>query len=136
MPRWSSRPSREPAEEPRGLFGRALGLPGRTKLLIAVGVVLVAMVATRGCTDTDVSEETAVATARAALDSHPRAFVPEKAQARVLRQGFPSRSMWVVVFTVADPEGGPEEFLHKADVWVDASSGELEQVIVHEADEE
>ena len=44
--------------------------------------------------------------------------------------------MWVVVFTVADPEGGPEEFLHKADIWVNANTGELEQVIVHEPDEE
>jgi len=136
MPRWSSRPSDKPAERPRGLFGRALGLPGRTKLLIAVGVVLVAMVATRGCTGTDVSEERAVATARTALDSHPRAFVPEKTQARVLRQGFPSRPMWVVVFTVDGPEGGPGDFLHKADIWVDAGTGELEQVIVHDPDRE
>ncbi|MYH43594.1 MAG: hypothetical protein F4017_01295 [Acidimicrobiaceae bacterium] len=134
MPQWSSRPSDEPAGERRGPVGRALGLPGRTKLLIAVGVVLVAMVATRGCTGADVSEESAVATARAELDSHPRAFVPEKTQARVLRQGFPSTAMWVVVFTVQAPDGGPEDFLRHAAVWVHAGSGNVERVEVDEPD--
>ena len=81
-------------------------------------------------------EEQAIATASAALAAEPGAFAPEKTEAKLLRQGFPAKLMWVVVFTVADPEGGPEEFLHKADIWVNANTGELEQVIVHEPDEE
>ena len=26
--------------------------------------------------------------------------------------------MWVVVFTVGDPQGAPDEFLHHAAIWV------------------
>ena len=81
-------------------------------------------------------EQEAIATASAALAAEPGAFAPDKTEAKLLRQGFPAKLMWVVVFTVADPEGGPEEFLHKADIWVNASTGDLEQVIVHESDEE
>lgn len=122
---------------PAGLRGRLRSLQGRTKLLIAVGLVLVltAVFAPQSCGGRDVEEEQAVATARTALAAEPGSFVPEKTEAKLLRQGFPAKLMWVVVFTVADPEGGPEEFLHKADIWVNANTGELEQVIVHEPDE-
>ncbi len=123
--------------KPAGLLGRLRAMQGRTRLLIAVGLVLalIAVFAPQSCGGRDVEEEEAVATARAALAAEPGSFVPEKTEAKLLRQGFPAKLMWVVVFSVADPEGGPEEFLHKADIWVNASSGELEQVIVHEPDE-
>ena len=126
-----------PDPKPAGLLGRLLAMQARTKLLIAVGVILVAaaVFAPQSCGGRDVEEEQAVAAARAALAAEPGAFVPEKTEAKLLRQGFPAKLMWVVVFTVADPEGGPEELLHKADIWVNASSGELEQVVVHEPDE-
>ena len=107
-------------------------------MLIAVGLALVltAVFAPQSCGGRDVEEEQAVATAQTALAADPGAFVPEKTEAKLLRQGFPAKLMWVVVFTVADPEGSPEEFLHKADIWVNANTGELEQVIVHEPDDE
>ncbi len=109
---------------------RAVRLPGRTKLLIAVGVLLAVLFATRSCQGFDISEAQAVATARAALAAHPVAFTPENTEAQVLRQGFPPESMWVVVFTVPDPDGGSEDFLQRAAVWVNASSGEFEQINV------
>ena len=127
-----------PDPKPAGLLGRLLAMQGRTKLFIAVGVllVIVSVVAPQSCGGRDVEEDEAIATARTALAAEPGSFVPEKTEAKLLRQGFPAKLMWVVVFTVADPEGGPEQFLHKADIWVNASTGELEQVIVHESDEE
>ena len=127
-----------PGPKPAGLLARLLAMQGRTKLLIAVGLVLVAIAvfAPQSCGGRDVEQEQAIATAQTALAAQPNSFVPEKTEAKLLRQGFPAKLMWVVVFTVADPEGGPQEFLHKADIWVNASNGELEQVIVHEPDEE
>ena len=127
-----------PDPRPAGLLGRLAALQSRTKLLVLVGVLLVviAVFFPQSCGGKELEEEEAVATAQTALAAEPNSFVPEKTEAKLLRQGFPARLMWVVVFTVADPEGGPEEFLHKADIWVNASTGELEQVIVHEPDEE
>ena len=127
-----------PDPKPAGLLGRLLAMQGRTKLLIAVGLalVVVSVVAPQSCGGRQVEEDQAIATARTALASEPGAFAPEKTEAKLLRQGFPAKLMWVVVFTVADPEGSPEEFLHKADIWVNANTGDLEQVIVHEPDEE
>ena len=126
-----------PEDRPAGLLGRITAMQGRTKLLIAVGLLLVviAVFFSESCGGRDVEEEEAIATASAALAAEPNSFAPEKTEAKLLRQGFPAKLMWVVVFTVADPEGGPEDFLHKADIWVNASTGKLEQVIVHEPDE-
>ena len=126
-----------PDPKPQGLLGRLLALQSRTKLLIAVGVLLVviSVFAPQSCRGREIEEDQAIATARTALASEPGAFTPEKTEAKLLRQGFPAKLMWVVVFTVADPEGGPEDFLHKADIWVNASTGEVSQLIVHEQDE-
>ena len=114
-------PPPQDREPPDGETGssraRPLRLQGRTWLLIAVGVLLAVVFATRSCQGVDISEEQAVAIARAALADHPGAFTPELTEAQVLRQGFPPKSMWVVVFTVRDPDGGPEDFLHHAAVW-------------------
>ena len=118
--------------KPSNFLVRLLRLPGRTKLLIAVGVLLAVIFVTRSCQGVEVSEQEALATARAALAAHPGAFAPEHTEAQVLRQGFPPESMWVVVFTVREPDGGPEDFLHHAAVWVNAGSGELEQINVDE----
>ena len=126
-----------PDPKPKGPLGRLAALQSRTKLLIAVGIllVLVSIFAPQSCGGREVDEEQAIATASTALAAEPDAFAPEKTEAKLLRQGFPAKLMWVVVFSVADPEGGPEDFLHKADIWVNANTGELEQVIVHQPDE-
>ena len=120
---------------PKGFFERLRVAPGRPLLLIAVGLILVVLVLRGGCSGVDISEGQAINTARAALEAHPDAFVPERTEAKVLRQGFPPTPMWVVVFTVPDPEGGPEQFLHHAAVWVHAGTGELRQINVGEPDD-
>lgn len=109
--------------------------PKRTKLLIAVGLVLAIVVITGRCGGVDTTEEQAIATATDALAADPGAFEPDKVEAKILRQGFPPDPMWIVVFTVPDPDGGPEDFLHHAAVWVDAGSGEVRQVNVSEPGE-
>ncbi len=115
-----TRPFRQPAR------------PRRTKLLIVVGLVLVAIVvlAPRACVGERISEEEAVANALAALEAAPDAFVPAKTEAKLLQQGFPAELMWVVLFTVPDPEGDPDDFLHHAAVYVKADDGEVRQVRV------
>ena len=117
--------------ESRNLFDRFRSVPGRTKLLLATGAVLaISLIFFRGCSGVEISEEDAVATARAEID-----FEPERTEARVLRQGFPTRPVWVVVFTVPDPEGGRDDFLRRAAVWVDAGTGELIDVEISEPDD-
>ncbi len=126
-----------PEPRPAGRLRRLLTLKGRTKLLITVGVLLVVItvVAPQSCGGREVEQDQAIATARTALAAEPDSFVPEKTETKLLRQGFPAKLMWVVVFTVADPEGDSEQFLHKADIWVNASTGDIAQVIVHEQDD-
>ncbi|MCY4663731.1 MAG: hypothetical protein OXC00_03595 [Acidimicrobiaceae bacterium] len=123
-----------PDPKPVGPVRRVLAIPGRTKLLIAVGVLLVVIFGTQSCQGVDVSEEQATATARSALAAEPGAFEPSETEAKVLRQGFPPTPVWVVVFTVADPEGGSEDFLRHAAVWVDAQTGSVRQVTVDRAE--
>ena len=123
-----------PEDQPTRPFRRPRGKP-RTTLLIAVGLVLVFVVVTGRCRGVDITEEQAIATAANALAADPGAFEPDKTEAKVLRQGFPPSPMWIVVFTVPDPEGGPEDFLRHAAVWVDAGSGEVRQINVSEPEE-
>ena len=124
-----------PEPNPASRLRRLLGLPGRKKLLIVVGVVLVVIFATRSCSGVDVEKEQAIATARAALEADPDAFPPEDTEAKILRQGFPPQPVWVVLFTVRDPDGGPEDFLHHAAVWVDARRGNVRLVNISGSDE-
>ena len=123
-----------PEDKPTRPF-RQVARPKRTKLLLAVGLVLVVIVATGQCRGVDITEEQAIATATTALAADPGAFEPDRIEAKVLRQGFPPNPMWIVVFTVPDPEGGPEDFLRHAAVWVDAGSGEVRQVNVTQPQE-
>jgi len=122
-------------DDPKGFFERLRVAPGRPLLLVAVGLILIVLFLRGGCSGVDISESQAVNTARAALEVHPEAFVPEKTEAKVLRQGFPPTPMWVVVFTVPDPDGDAEQFLRHAAVWVHAGTGELRQINVGEPDD-
>lgn len=120
-----------PEPESRTFFDRLKAMPRQTKLLVAVGAVLVvSFIFFRSCSGIEISEEDAVATARAEID-----FEPERTEARVLRQGIPTRPVWVVVFTVPDPEGGRNDFLRHAAVRVDARTGELIDVEISEPDD-
>ncbi len=121
-----------PEPEPQNLIERFKSVSIRSKLLVVVGVALAIMFTTQNCSGVEIEEDEAVATAKAALAANPDAFESERAEAKILRQGFPPRPMWVVVFTVPDPEGGPEDFLRHAAVWVDASSGDVHLVDVSE----
>ncbi len=122
----------EPPDGSNGLISRLNAMPGRPLLLIVVGVILAVLLvfAPGSCSGVDLEENEAVALARAELDSHPNGFTPERTEAKVLRQGFPPAPMWVVVFTVPDPDGGPEDFLHHAAIWVHAGTGEIREVQV------
>lgn len=125
----------EPADgRPTNLLARALRLPGRTKLLIAVGVFLVVVFATQSCSGVDITEAQAITAARTALAAEPGAFEPARTEAKILRQGFPPTPVWVVLFTVADPEGDSEDFLHHAGIWVDAETGEIRQIDISGSD--
>lgn len=124
-----------PDSRPTGPLGRLRSLQGRSKLLIVVGLILAIVVITQSCQGVDVTQDQAVAAARNALAAQPGAFEPARTEAKVLRQGFPPDPYWVVVFTVPDPEGDNEDFLHHAAVWVDARSGEVHQVNVSEPDD-
>ena len=136
MPWTPARPDPEPAGgRPTNPLMRVLRLPGRTKLLIAVGVLLVVIFATRSCSGVDITEAEAIAAARTALAAEPGAFEPANVEARVLRQGFPPTPVWVVVLTVADPQGSSEDFLHHAGVWVDATTGQIRQIEITGSDD-
>lgn len=120
-----------PEPESRNLFDRFRSVPGRTKLLLATGAVLaVSFLFFQSCSGVEITEEEAVVTARAEID-----FEPERTEARVLRQGIPTRPVWVVVFTVPDPEGGSDDFLRHAAVWVDAGTGEVLDVEISQPDD-
>ena len=120
-----------PEPESRNLFDRFRSVPGRTKLLLATGAVLaVSFLFFQSCSGVEITEEKAVVTARAEID-----FEPERTEARVLRQGIPTRPVWVVVFTVPDPEGGSDDFLRHAAVWVDAGTGEVLDVEISQPDD-
>ena len=125
-----------PEPESRNPFNRLKALPGRTKLFLVVGVVLIIVFSTRACSGVKIEEEEAIATALAAFEQSDNAFVPERTEARILRQGIPTSSVWVVVFTVADPDpdAGRNEFLRHAVVRVDASTGKVLAVDISEPD--
>ncbi len=119
-----------PETESRNLYDRLRTMPGRTKLFLATGVVLLVLVFVfKGCSGVEIEEEEAVAAARAEID-----FEPERTEARVLRQGIGAQPVWMVVFTVRDPEGGREDFLHHAAVEVDVRTGEVLEVNVIKSD--
>ena len=125
-----------PEPESRNPFNRLKALPGRTKLFLVVGVVLIIVFSTRACSGVKIEEEEAIATALAAFEQSDNAFVPERTEARILRQGIPTSSVWVVVFTVADPDpdAGRNEFLRHAVVRVDAGTGKVLAVDISEPD--
>lgn len=103
----------------------------RTLLFIGAGLLVVVFLL-RGCSGVDISKEEAIAVATAAFEADEGYFEPEKTEARVLRQGIPTRAVWIVVFTVADPDGSRTEFLRHATVRVDARSGDVIEVDITE----
>ena len=113
-----------PEPESNRPFDRLRSVPGSTKLLIATGVfLLLGAVFMRGCRGAEIPREEAEATARARVDF--ATLDPERTESRVLRQGIPASSEWVVVFKVLEPGGDPKKFHCHASVYIDAASGNL-----------
>jgi hypothetical protein len=101
------------------------GLPPRSRwagIAFIGGLLLVALIVTRTCGSSDnlVSDDEAVAAARAEID-----FEPEQTSVRFLRQGVPSRPYYAVSFS-AGTEGQPG--YRNTTVLVNASSGEVTDV--------
>ena len=125
------RPANNPNDRPVSDWtDRIKGRVTSRRLLFVAAGLLVAVFLLRGCSGVDVTREEAVANATAAFESHEGYFEPVNTEARVLRQGIPTRAVWFVVFTVPDPDGSRNDFLHRATVRVDAGSGDVLDVEV------
>lgn len=117
-------PARPEPARAKAMAQRFTAIPSRTKLLIATGVVLLIIVMFfQSCQNVEVKREEALATARSRVDF--AGVEPERAEAKLIRQGIPTTAQWVVVFRIQDPEGGSEDFLCHASVYIDATTGEL-----------
>ena len=81
----------------------------RKAIFIVAGLLVVVFV-TRGCAGVDLSREEALSIATAAFEAEDGYFEPEKTEARVLRQGIPTRAVWIVVFTVGRSRWVPHRF--------------------------
>ena len=102
-------------------------MSSRRLLFVAAGLLVVVFLM-RGCSGVDLSRDEAVANATDAFEAHEDYFEPENTEARVLRQGIPTRAVWIVVFTVPDPDGTRNEFIHHATVRVDARTGDVFEI--------
>lgn len=119
----------DPKPAPASLIRRLLPTSRPARLLIAVGaLLLVVLVVFDGCSGVEITEEQAVATARAALDDAEGGFIPERVEVKLIRQGFPPQPRWAVVFVIPDPEGGRSAYLRRAAITVNAATGELLEV--------
>lgn len=103
---------------------RIRAIPSRTRLLIATGAfLLIVAVFFQGCRGMEIEREEAIATARTRIAFG--ALAPERSDARILRQGIPTSSQWIVVFRIIEPDGGPKDFLCHASVYIDAARGDV-----------
>lgn len=118
-----------PTPAPGGLLRRLLPTSRPARLLVSAGaLLLVVLLVFDGCSGVEITEEQAVATARASLDSAEGSFVPERTEVRLIRQGFPPQPRWAVVFVIPDPEGGRSAYLRRAAITVDAATGAVIEV--------
>lgn len=112
-----------------GLIGRLRSTTRLTRLLIATGgFLLVVLLVFDGCSGVKTDQESAVATARVALENAEGGFVPDHVDVRLIRQGFPPQPAWAVVLVIRDPEGGRLAYLRRAAITVDARTGEVLEV--------
>lgn len=119
----------KPEPAPGGVLRRLLPKSRPARLLVAVGaLLLVVLFGFDGCSGVEVTEEQAVATARAAFEAAEGSFIPERTEVRLIRRGFPPQPRWAVVFVIPDPEGGRSAYLHRAAVTVNAATGEVMEV--------
>ena len=114
-----------PEPESNSPLDRLKAFQRPTKLLIATGVfLLIGAVFFGGCRGVEIPREEAEATAQARIDF--ASLEPELIESRLLRQGIPASSRWIVVFKVLEPPGSdPKDFLCHGRVYIDAASGDL-----------
>ena len=101
----------------RGLRDSPLG-----KLALLAGVLLVALVVSRGCGGSadEISQEQAIAIAEREI-----AYRPDRVQVRLVRRGFQSRPFWAVSLATLDERGRLDRVTV---VLVDAKTSEVEEV--------
>jgi hypothetical protein len=86
--------------------------------LLALGLVLVNVL---GRSSPRVNKEEAVAIARPHIDFRPQGY-----QIRFIRQGIPSRGVWVVSFYIRNRSGG---YRRVTNVLVDSNTGTVVRVL-------
>jgi len=104
-------------ETARGLRDRPLG-----KALILVVVLVAALLVSRSCgaTNTDVSQDEAIAIAKEHVD-----FTPNNAMVRLLKRGLQSKPFWAVSLSIKQPDATLENVTV---VVVDANTGEVAEI--------
>ncbi len=105
-----------------GVGARLMALPGRTKLFIALALLL-PVLALAGVLRSDrgvqIERAEAIEIARPEID-----FDPVTEEARLFRQGAGLRPVWAVAFTIP-AEGNIREFERRTTIEVDATTGEI-----------
>lgn len=108
------------------MIERFRAAPVRFKALLGLAIVLLALAASgrlQASSGIEVEREQAVEIARTELD-----FEPERADARLVRQGFSLRPVWAVSFSIPTAGGDQDSFDRLMIVEVDAVSGEIGNV--------
>lgn len=116
----------------RSLLDRAQAIPGRTWILIVLGVVLLFLGLSGRLgvgNDVDITREDAVEIARPSID-----FEPVNADARLVRQGVGHRAVWAVSFSIPGSDGR-NDFERLTTVELDAKTGEIIRVSVDNPDD-
>ena len=100
-----------------GLRDRPLG-----KLALLAGVLLLALLVSRGCGSSgdEISKEEAIAIAEREV-----AYRPDRVQVRLVRRGFQSRPFWAVSLATLDSRGRLDRVTV---VLVDAQTRDVEEV--------
>lgn len=105
------------------MIERFRAVPGRFKALLLLAILLGVLAGTgrlQASSGIEIERDQAVEIARSELD-----FQPERADARIVRQGFVLRPVWAVSFSVPTPDGDQNDFDRLLIVEVDAISGEI-----------
>lgn len=102
---------------------RAAGGPTWVRVVVIVGVLVLAFVVAQTCQKSQVrvDKNQAIATAKERID-----FTPKETQIRLLRQGINSRPFWIVSLSI--PGKQENTFKKLALVKIDANTGKVDSV--------
>lgn len=93
---------------------------GRILILVAVLVAALLVARTCGATETDVSQDRAIAIAKSVVD-----FEPNNVMVRLVKRGFQSRAFWAVSLSTKRADQSLE---HIRVVVLDAKTGEVVEI--------